>query len=506
VKNTFLSALILALLVSTVPAQRVAPKPQSTKPVPAAAKPQAAPYEIPVKVKTLANGMQVIVLSDRSVPLVTVSLAVRNGSFTEPPELNGLSHLYEHMFFKTNHATALYRCQHVQFSNQALFSGSGCDKELALKSQIGDVNYQGELELTGAASNASTQQEVVEYFTSTTSPYVSTVVRSIRDAIRFPQFDEQEFAGEKQVVIGELDRNLSEPGYYLNDEMMNRLFYKFPTRKKPAGTRETVAAATTDQMRLIQSRYYVPNNSALIVTGDVDADAIFAMAEQLFGDWAKSDDPFKKFPLVEHPPLAKSEGSVVIQPVQSTLLAIGWQGPSIGKDDAATYAADVFSFILRQPGSHFSRALVDPGLVNGADLSYLTQRNVGPIQATMFTSADKAKPALKAFYAEVDQFDKPGYFTDEELDNAKTLLEADDLYGREKLSEYAHTLSFWWSSTGIDYFKGYYKNLRAITRSDINKYVHTYIQNKPHVGLALISDEQQATAKLTPADLIGGKQ
>ena len=49
--------------------------------------------------------MQIIVLPDRSVPLVTIELAVRNGSFTEPPELNGLSHLYEHMFFKTNHAT-----------------------------------------------------------------------------------------------------------------------------------------------------------------------------------------------------------------------------------------------------------------------------------------------------------------------------------------------------------------------------------------------------------------
>jgi zinc protease len=476
-------------------------------PTPApAAEPKTQPtaYEIPVTVKDLPNGMQVIVLQDRSVPLVTVALAVRNGSFTEPPELNGLSHLYEHMFFKTNHASALFQCQRMQFSNSQLFAASGCDKEMALKSQIGDVNYQGDLDETGAASNATTREEVVEYFTSTTSPYLLPVLRSIRDAVRFPKFDEQEFASEKQVVIGELDRNLSNPYSYLNDEMLNRLFYKYPTRKKPGGTRETVASSTTDQMRLIQSRYYVPNNMALVVTGDVDPAEVYKMAEEQFGDWKASEDPFKKFPLVEHPPLAKSEGVIVKQPVQSTLLAVGWQGPSIGKDDASTYAADVFSFILRQPGSKFSRALVDSGLTNGVDFTYYTQRNVGPIQATMVTDGSNAKAALKAFYAQVDQFDKPDYFTDEELANAKALLEADDLYSREKLSDYTHTLAFWWSTTGIDYFRGYYAKNRAVTRADIQRYVRTYIQNKPHVGIALISPEMQAAAGITPDDLTGG--
>ena len=56
--------------------------------------------------RQLANGLEVIVLEDHSVPLVTIELAVRNGSYTEPPELNGLSHLYEHMFFKANRAIA----------------------------------------------------------------------------------------------------------------------------------------------------------------------------------------------------------------------------------------------------------------------------------------------------------------------------------------------------------------------------------------------------------------
>lgn len=500
-KKTLLSLFVILTLLPT------AVLPQggnaAAKPAPVAQKPA---YEIPLRVKTLGNGMQVIVLPDASVPLVTVEFAVRNGSFTEPPELNGLSHLYEHMFFKSSRAATVYRCEQFQFRNPQAYRQLNCDSELRLKAAIKDVSYLEQIDQLGIVNNGQTREEVVFYYFTTTSPNILPAMKFIKDAARFPGFDEDEFRSEKEIVLGELERNLSQPGYYLNRELLDRLFYKYPTRKNPGGTRETVGAATTAQMRLIQSRYYVPNNSALVVTGDVNPDIVFSLAEQLFGDWLRGDDPFAKFPLVEHPPLTKSEGAIVEQPVENVMIQVGWQGPSIGKDDAATYAADVFSFILRQPDSRFQRALVDSGLATVADLGYYTQRNVGPIQATLVTSPDKAKGALKALYAEFAQFDRPGYYSDEELENAKTLLEADDLFSREKPSEYAHTISFWWSTTGIDYFRGYHKNLRATTRAEISRYVQTYIQNKPHVGVALISPEQQRTVKLTPEDLIGGRQ
>ncbi len=502
-KKLLVSFLILTSLVATSASAQKTAEYLGPKIKPPAAGQQAA-YEVPIVTKKLANGMEIIVLQDSSVPLVTIEFAVRNGSFTEPPELNGLSHLYEHMFFKTNKATAIFRCEYIQFRNLAAFRNLGCDNDFRLKPEIKDWSYVGLIDQLGIVNNGTTREEVVQYYFTTTSPNILPALRFIKDAARYPVFDEQEFEGEKQNVLAELDRNLSQPGYYLNQESLNRLFYKYPTRKSPGGTKATVAAATTDQMRLIQSRYYVPNNSALIVTGDVDPQHIFKLTEELFGDWKRAEDPFVKFPLVEHPPLTKSEGVIVNQPVQSVLVQVSWQGPSIGKDDAATYAADVFSFIIRQPDSRFQRALVDSQLTTGANIGYYTQRNVGPIQAIVSTSPEKAKAAMKALYAEIAQFDKPNYFTDEELESAKTLLEADDLYSRDKLSEYGRTLSFWWSTTGIDYFRGYHKNLRATTRADIIKYVKTYIQNKPRISVALISTEQQAIAKLTTEDLTGG--
>jgi zinc protease len=471
--------LVLALVVSA--AAQLPARPTSITNPPAPQGQSAAPARIAttkpasdINSQVLANGLEIVTVEDHSVPLVTIELAVRNGSFTEPPELNGLSHLYEHMFFKANRAI---------------------DNAEAYLQKIGQL---------GIAYNGQTREEVVNYYFTTTSPNLRTAMNFMRDAARYPSFDKGEFEREREVVIGEIDRNESNPFYYLNLEMTNRLFYKYPSRKNPLGNRQTVSTATTDMMRLIQSRYYVPNNSALVVTGDVNPDEVNKLAQELFGDWPRREkDPFVEFPMVEHPALPKSEGAIVQQPVQNVIINIGWHGPSIGKDNPGSYAADVFSFILTQPNSRFQHNLVDTGLVSGVTIGYLTQRNVGPIQIIAQTTPDKAHEALKAIYNEVAHFNDKDYFTDEQLENAKALLEADDLYSREKLSEYAHTLSFWWSSTGLDYFRTYLPNLRRTSRVDINRYVTTYIQGKPHVGLALISAEAQQKIKITPEELIG---
>ena len=130
---------------------------------------------------------------------------MKNGSYTEPPELNGLSHLYEHMFFKQNRAIA--------------------NAEDYLRT-IGQM---------GIAYNGTTREEVVDYYFTTTSPNIRTAMQFMKDATRYPLFDEREFIREKQVVIGEIDRNESNPFFYLSQEMNKRLFFKYPSRKNAAG-------------------------------------------------------------------------------------------------------------------------------------------------------------------------------------------------------------------------------------------------------------------------------
>jgi len=480
-RSLFLTLLVWCLLVhpaflagQTRPTPKPRPK-QSAAAPPAKSVPLAE--AVPFVNKMLPNGLEIVVLEDHSVPLVTVELAVRNGSFTEPPELNGLSHLYEHMFFKANRAT------------------TNGEEYLKTIDQLGIV-YNGE-----------TKEEIVNYYFTTTTPNLPVAMHFMRDAVRYPLFDERQFSQEREVVIGELDRHESNPFGALTQTMNKRLFYKYPSRKDPGGNRETVATATVEKMRLIQGRYYVPNNSAIVLTGDVTPAAAFQMVTELFGDWpSRPVDPFKEFPLVEHPPLPKSEGAIIKQPVQNVIIDLGWHGPSIGRDDEATYAADVFSFILQQPNSRFQRALVDSGLVTNVNQGYYTQRNVGPITLIAQTTPEKAKAATRAIYNEIAHFNDPNYFTDEQLESAKAMLEADDLFSREKLDDYTHTISFWWASTGLDYYRGYLSRLRATSRADISRYLTRYVLGKPHVGLALMSEESARISGLTTEDLIGNEK
>lgn len=512
VNRTFLGFLVaIAIFSNTVSAQtkgRAAPKTAA-----AAAAKQV--YAVPFVNKTLANGLEVIVLQDSSVPIVTVELAVRNGSFTESPEFHGLSHLYEHMFFKPNIAVQLHGCEEAASRLDRLSSNPLCTRALAMKSKIGDTSYLKDANQV-SFYNGTTREEIVNYYFNTTSPYLATAIRFINDSVRFPSFDEDDFEAEKRVVIGEIDRHEANPFTYLDLTMKQKLFFKYPTRKDPKGTRESVGSSTIEKMRTIQSRYYVPNNSALIVTGDAKPDEVFRLAEQILGNWERRPvDPFKEFPLVEHPPLPKSEAVIIEKSGDASeggeqghnvFIEIGWHGPSIGKDDAATYAADVFSYIISQPNSRFQRKLVDSGLAASVGFGYYTQRNVGPINLLMVTRPENAKKALAAVYSEIALFSRPDYFTDEELESAKTILESNDLFEREKASEYAHILGFWWSSTGIEYFRGYHAKLRAVTRADINRYIKTYIHGKNRVGIALASPEGKKQANLTEQDLIGGAQ
>src|SRR5439155_849480 len=121
--------------------------------------------------------------------------------------------------------------------------------------------------------------ERVNYFFTTTADKMEEAMVFMRDAIVSPLFDEKELGREREVVVGEIDRALSTPGYHFHHEVTEHLFFKFPSRKNPLGDAGTVRAATQAKMRTIQGRYYVPNNSALVITGDVKAADIFARAD-----------------------------------------------------------------------------------------------------------------------------------------------------------------------------------------------------------------------------------
>jgi zinc protease len=412
--------------------------------------------------KELPNGLDVIVIENSVVPLVTIEIDVRNGSYTEPPEFDGLSHLYEHMFFKANES----------IPNQ--------ERYLERSRELGMI------------FNGTTSEERVNYFFTMGKDSLEAGLEFMRAAIMTPLFLQEELVKERPVVTGEYDRAEASPFFHLFTEVNKKLWYEHYSRKNVIGDRNVILTADHEKMRTIQERYYIPNNAALLVAGDVNHKEIFRLAEKYLGAWKRGPDPFALYPIPPHPPLKKSETVHVEKPVNAVTLQIAMHGPSVSKDPKATYAADVLSYILSQRSSKFQQRLVESGLFRFVGLNYYTLDHTGPITIQGQTTADKFAEAERALTEEIGRLTSPDYYTDEHLANAKTQLELNELYGQEKPSTFVHTVGFWWAVTGsLDYYLNYVDNLRKVTREDINTYVKKYIQGAPFVKGILLSSEDR---------------
>jgi zinc protease len=435
---------------------------------------QRAELERRIKRDTLPNGLEVIVVENHGVPLVTIEANARNGSFTQSPTYEGLSHLYEHMFFKSN---ASYP-QPEQF--------------VARASEL------------GAVFNGTTQEERVNYYVTVPSDSTMPAMAFLASALRNPLFRSDELERERAVVIGEYDRAESDPGYALQTAMGKTLWGAAWSRKNPLGERAVILRTTPEQMRTIQRKYYVPNNTALIVTGDVTPDSVFAAARRLFGDWPRAANPFVTDPIPPVPPLQGNKAVIVEQPVNAVFVMLQWQGPGAHTDVPATYAADVFSDVLNQPGSRFQRKLVDSGLWQSIGVNYYTLNQVGPITISGAVAPGKLREAIAALDREMLDVVKPGYITVDAVNSVKQKRIVETMESLERASGFAHQLGFWWAVTGMEYFYGYNDAMAKQTPDDLRRYAARYILGKPRVTGVLLSTDNRRALRLTEAELTTG--
>jgi zinc protease len=424
-----------------------------------------------VQRRVLANGLEVIVVENHGVPIATLEIDVKNGAFTQTPDYAGLAHMYEHMFFKANRTYPTPQA----FAERA--------SEL------------------GAIYNGTTQEERVNYYLTLPADSLEGGLRFLAASLREPLFNEDDLAREKEVVLGEYDRAESSPFFALDQRMTALLYPGNASRKDALGSREVLRNVTPAQMRRIQQLYYVPNNTALIVTGDVEPARVFALAEAVFGDWPRGPDPFTVAPIPAIPALTGHEAAIAEVPVSVVSVLLQWQGPSASKDPDATFAADVFSDALNTPGSGFRTRLVDSGLWQDIVVNYYTLNHVGPITISGQTTPDKLRAALAALDTEIARFAESGYVTRAELENVKAQRVTSSAFGIEKASSIAHTIGFWWSVVGLDYFLRYNDAMAAQSPADLQRYVRTYIIGKPRVTGVLIAPSARAALGLTEAEL-----
>jgi len=399
---------------------------------------------------TLDNGLEVIISPDPTSPVVTICMAVKTGATCETPETNGLAHFYEHMFFKGN---------------------------AALPDQTAYNLRMGEL---GIVRNGTTYPERVQYYITLGSDRLEEGLSFMFDAITSPLFDQTEMENERQVIMNEYERGLTHPFRPLWDAREDVIYADAPWRISGIGEPEVIQSASPSAMRFFQETYYTPDNSALIIAGDVDPDSALALVREMYAAWA----PAGRSDYDSLPQLIRIDRDTTVfldSPSGITYVTVIYEGPSISVDPGASYAADVWGSYLSLMSREFYTDLVTDGPFLDIFGSYYTQRYSPSISFGGNVADGMEEEALMLLLEEIGQLQSSDYYDPEGIELAKEELRRSRILSEETSRDVAvESFPFWWSATGsLDYYTTYLDSIQAVGMEDVEDFIGEWLEGRP---------------------------
>jgi predicted Zn-dependent peptidase len=290
--------------------------------------------------QTLDNGLEIVAECAPHAYSAAVGFFVKCGARDESDENHGVSHFLEHMVFK----------------------GTGTRS-------AADVNR--ELDEIGSHSNAYTSEEQTVYFAAFLPEYQAQAVELLSDILR-PALRPADFETEKLVILEEIAKYEDQPPFGAHEKCMAAHFGSHPLGRSILGTAESVTRLTCDQMMDYFQQRYSPRNMVLVATGNVDFDALVALADRCCGSWT----PFETCREIRRAGAHQSL-EVFHKPtaVQQYVVQI-CNGPALEDDDR--YASRLLATVLGDDsGSRMFWELVDPGYAETAAINACEYQGTG---------------------------------------------------------------------------------------------------------------------------------
>ena len=310
--------------------------------VPATAPPKkdALGIDLQYQKETLSNGLTVILVEDKTTPVVSYQSWYRVGSVDEKPGLTGLAHLFEHLMFK---GTPKY----------------------------GAKQFFLQLEAKGAEVNAYTTRDFTVYHETFTPQLLEKVIDMESDRMTHLALDDATVLTEKQVVLEERKlRTDNSPEGRIQEALWKLAYTQHPYQWPTIGSVMDVMTAPLEQVRAFYHHYYVPANATVVIVGNIDKKATFELIKKYYGRIEKSPVPTRD---IQAEPEQNEERRLILRDhVAGLRFAQGYHVTAADNDDS--YALDVLSNILFEgSSSRAHRRMVDEKeLVLGVDGSAYT--------------------------------------------------------------------------------------------------------------------------------------
>ncbi len=394
---------------------------------------------LPTRVFKLSNGLTVVVQTDKSAPLVAVSLTYRVGSLDEERGRGGFAHLFEHLMFQGTRNMPPNEISRL-------------------------------VETNGGVDNAYTMKTNTTYHEIVPSWALESVLWAEADRMQGLLISPRELEVEKRVVLEEMGQTYNNQPYRrATDAVMSELaFTRWENAHPTIGDEADLRAATLDDVRRFYERHYVPDNAVLALVGDVTPAEARRLAAKHFGKIPRRAPP--KTPKLDEPKIVGERRRRVSDPLaKNPLLVAGWHAPKRGSADY--WALTILTAILGGgEDSPLHEELVKKrrlALSASAHMPYWSGHSSarGPDLFAVFVSpradADLAE-TLAAADRVLERFRREGP-TEEELARAKISLERSWYDGQQSLVDRAQTLSSYVALVGDP--PGFWRDFRSLMKT-----------------------------------------
>jgi zinc protease len=299
--------------------------------------------ETKVSERVLPNGLKVLVKEDHRSPVAVSQVWYKVGSSYEPGGITGVSHMLEHMMFK------------------------GTDKH-----PVGE--FSKIIAENGGEENAFTGQDYTAYFQTMEASRLAVSFELEADRMRHLHLLPEELKKELQVVTEERRmRTDDNPQAKMQEQFMALAYSNSPYKHPVIGWPADIANYTVEDLQAWYQRWYAPNNATLVVVGDVQANAVFDLAEKYFGELKASDiKPLK--PQTEIDQLGVRKITVKV-PAKLPSVLMGYKVPVLktAEKDIDAYALEVLAGVLDGGSS----ARLTAALVRGKQIAVSASASYG---------------------------------------------------------------------------------------------------------------------------------
>jgi zinc protease len=446
-------ALLVASVVVTAGQQRADALrwPTERPPRPLAAKPVKFP---PYEIRTLPNGLQVVLVSQDEQPVVSARMLVRAGAAQDPKGKEGLAMLTAALLDQgTTTRSSAQIAEEIDFMGGLLGTGAGTDLSFVNTVSMSDGLAQA-LDLMG-------------------------------DVIRRPAFAAAEIDRQRSQAMSSLKVAADDPDTVAS-QVIDRLVFGFhPYGVPSSGTATSLATLTRDDFVNYHKAWFVPNNALIAIVGAVPANDAFAQVQRVFGDWARGQVPV--FAPTEPPPPVKRV--VVIDKPGSVQTEIRAGHLAIARKHPDHLVLDqVVKILGGEGGNRLQQVLrTQKSLTYGASADLDAYKLAGGVIAETDTRTEATTEALRTVVEEFFRVQRERVY-EGELEGAQNFLagsfplsiESPDAIATRVLNQLFYELP-------LEDLPAYPERVRSVTPDDVQRVARAWL--KPgQLSVVLVGD------------------